>query len=203
MSSVYCVLCCFCCFMLLTKICNCHPLQNKTRCLNLRLHSLCDSPAFYPEDRIRKLLERKKKRFQILSGTVITPTSDPKGLVPQVRFDDSRDFKNLCDTKLETILPKSGIDEKGVQRYIINQPDFKQAIIFETCKNESPCVQEMMPMGYQTLCQQKYSKIRLLTFTENEAEKCKGKRSTMEYITFRVPSTCVCTITRVSTLKHP
>ncbi|VEN55739.1 unnamed protein product [Callosobruchus maculatus] len=201
MSCVCYILRCLCCFMLLTKMCDCQPLKNYTKCdiLHPHLHLLCESPIFYPEKAISEFLKRRKnKNFQILSGTVIKPTSlSDKDLVPQVKFIDKDEYKNLCDTVEKTFIPRAGTDENGNHRFIVNVPDFRQTIMFEICVNESrSCTKELttLPMGYHTSCQQKYSKIRLLTYIGKGGDK-KRKRK-FEYVTFRVPSTCVCTITK-------
>nr|CAI5869961.1 unnamed protein product [Callosobruchus analis] len=178
---------------------DCQPLQNNTKCdkIHPHLHLLCEKPIFYPEKAISNFLKRRKnKNFQILSGTVIKPTSlSNKDLVPQVKFSDKDEYKNLCDTVEKTFIPRAGTDENGVHRFIVNVPDFRQTIMFEICVNESKsCTKDLttLPMGYHTSCQQKYSKIRLLTYIGKERDK---KRK-FEYVTFRVPSTCVCTITK-------
>ncbi|KAG5874016.1 hypothetical protein JTB14_025798 [Gonioctena quinquepunctata] len=141
---------------------------------------LCTNTTLYPKGAIKKLLQKNKKKYAHLSGSVIKPTDE---MIPQVRSEyiDS----NVCRTRQISKRPLVAFDAKMKQKFIVNVEGYQQIVTYETCVDEnSACFgNDHWPNDFQTFCKQAYSMVRLVAVNHS------GK---LEYAYFPVPSNCVC-----------
>lgn len=93
---------------------------------------LCNATKNYPELEIQKLVDRNRKKFAPLSGSVIEPAEND--LVPKLRNSDGEyEEMNMCRTQRITVMPKTGFDVNMKLRYIVNVRGFEQVLTYETC----------------------------------------------------------------------
>ncbi|XP_018564217.1 neurotrophin 1-like [Anoplophora glabripennis] len=173
--------------LLWTKQCFSRPNKVFVPKHHCNMGMLCNTTKNYPEQEIQRLVERNKKKFAPLSGSVIEPADQ---LVPQIRNSvEEYEEMNMCRTKRVTVMPKTGFDVNMKLRYIVNVQGFEQVLTYETCVDaSSECFgNELLPNDFKTFCKQTYNIVRLVSINNS------GK---LEYGRFTVPSSCVCSYRR-------
>lgn len=95
------------------------------------VHQICDDDETYPY----KTIETKMKEsmeFKKYFGTIIEPHRKPT-ITNRFGEVDNSNLTNMCKTAYHTRYPKVAINKEGLEKYIVNTEEFKQAVSFETC----------------------------------------------------------------------
>ncbi|XP_068909489.1 protein spaetzle-like [Tenebrio molitor] len=142
-------------------------------------HGLCVNVAGYPKEQIKKLLSRSQFMNSYFQATEEFVNVDN-------RFNT--DEMSLCETKVHTIYPEKANNTMEIEKVIVNVEGHKQGVVFETCVNNGKCkFSSNFPTGYTSFCQQKFIHKRLMVLGDNDK---------FVFDSFKVPSCCVCTVTR-------
>ncbi|BES87845.1 Hypothetical protein NTJ_00651 [Nesidiocoris tenuis] len=146
---------------------------------------LCDEDENYPSDIIQRIpLETIKKFSHYFVNDSLLDTETPLA----VKIDAVNE-QDLCLSKEMLKFPKKAEATDNEMKYIVQIPGTKmQGVRVELCANEgSSCYyNDTFPLGYKTVCRQKYIHRTFLTLVQGT-----DKVETSE---FSIPSCCVCKI---------
>ncbi|XP_039437027.1 protein spaetzle 5 [Culex pipiens pallens] len=92
----------------------------------------------------------------------------------------------LCQTREMYVTPQAALNTKGNWMYVVNHEDSRQLVKAEICSSTECSNLCILPNGYNSRCEQKFSQKRLLTLDSD------GQSLYVD--TYWFPSCCVCTL---------
>ncbi|XP_044756475.1 protein spaetzle-like [Coccinella septempunctata] len=149
------------------------------------IRNFCEDVENYPETLIKNVLSRARNLEAYFKEAEVTFDISNRG-----GFDeDEDDSDSMCPTKSITMYPKTAINTKKEEKFLINVEGHRQGIVFQTCIENSNCrFHEGFPTDYESSCKQKYVRRSLAILGDDN--------QTTAWDTFEVPSCCVCVIKR-------
>jgi len=158
----------------------------------------CEDPADYPEDTIKKAVDKQKTALKIMFDeqkdilspeTEVNETSGNDTSILLRSFD--LEYENICDVNTQYIKPRAAKNKKGMFMFIVNHPEgvdeYIQLVRVVTCSAVGEaCGQGRLASSVDTECHQEYLDHKLVALSATGEE--------LVVDTFSFPSCCTCLI---------
>ncbi|XP_046393347.1 uncharacterized protein LOC124161159 [Ischnura elegans] len=152
--------------------------------------TFCESVDNYPTEHVKVVLRKGGDTLKEFFGNdlLLNDTSISQRI-------DSTDENTLCQSVEQVVYPKVAQNKDERWMYVVNQEEYIQGVRVEKClRPGSECLlTSAFPLGYKTVCRQKYIYRRLLALNNNGEPQSD---------TFRLPSCCSCFVKAVSTVDR-
>ncbi|CAL7943116.1 unnamed protein product [Xylocopa violacea] len=153
------------------------PTRNTGRPPNCEGSTYCVNVDFYPEDAVKRILQRNESLRYLANVDVITDIGQ--------RIDVADDTP-LCLSTEEVVYPRKAMNKEKEWLTVINQDEFKQGVRVEKCSQESKSCRLIsdFAQGYKTSCKQK--------FVYKQLTALKTDDHTVVQDNFAFPASCCC-----------
>lgn len=161
---------------------------NEPECAKNSTIPICTSDDHYPKEEILKALSEDENFIRKLSGVTALINSTNVTSNGQVSPTAENKWENICPSVISQMTPLRARNLKGEWKIIVNVEEIKQNLNIETClKLGERC--NLVPVQFQTQCDQKYAILHLLTYEKNVG---------LMVDQFLVPAACSCSVVKSS-----
>ncbi|XP_048263905.1 protein spaetzle isoform X2 [Bombus terrestris] len=147
--------------------------------------SYCEDVPNYPTNLVKDIIARNPHLVNYSSVDMIDMLKPRLG-------EDSVETESFCASSEHVVLPKTAENMNNEWKYILNNEELKQGVRIEKCINEGQrcSIKYGIPMGYETICKQKFVYNQLLGLEDD---------GSVAYQHFRFPSSCCCHVKFIGT----